>query len=194
MSGARSSSTTRRRRSVELVAFIRGANVGGYRRFRPAVVARALSRYDVVNVGAAGTFVVRKPKPRAEFLAALRRELPFSAEILLCDSGDILQLETEHPFGAEASAADVTRFVSVLPKPARSSVDLPITFPGDGDWLVRVIQARGRFVFGTYRRHMKTIGYLGEIDKLFGARATTRNWNTVEAIVRILREPVTNGR
>jgi hypothetical protein len=34
---------------------------------------------------------------------------------------------------------------------------------------------------------MKTIGYLGLIDKLFGARATTRNWNTIVAVARILK-------
>ena len=41
-------------------------------------------------------------------------------------------------------------------------------------------------MFGVYRRHMKTIGYLGQIDKLFGVPVTTRNWNTIKAIVRIL--------
>jgi uncharacterized protein (DUF1697 family) len=39
-----------------------------------------------------------------------------------------------------------------------------------------------------YRRHMKTITYLGKLDKLFGAPATTRNWNTISTIVRILKE------
>ena len=34
---------------------------------------------------------------------------------------------------------------------------------------------------------MKTIGYLGQIDKLVGAPVTTRNWNTMVAIVRILK-------
>jgi len=38
-----------------------------------------------------------------------------------------------------------------------------------------------------YRRHMKTIGYLGQIDKLVGVPVTTRNWNTIVAIVRILK-------
>jgi hypothetical protein len=38
-----------------------------------------------------------------------------------------------------------------------------------------------------YRRHMKTIGCLGQIDKLCGVPATTRNWNTIVAIVRILK-------
>jgi hypothetical protein len=32
-----------------------------------------------------------------------------------------------------------------------------------------------------------TIGYLGQIDKLVGVPVTTRNWNTIVAIVRILK-------
>ena len=34
---------------------------------------------------------------------------------------------------------------------------------------------------------MKTIGYLSRIDELFGAPATTRTWNTIRSIVRILK-------
>src|SRR4029079_6176876 len=57
---------------MALVAFIRGVNVGGHRRFRPSLLAKELRAYDVVNIGAAGTLVVRKPGSRAKFLAALR--------------------------------------------------------------------------------------------------------------------------
>jgi len=39
-----------------------------------------------------------------------------------------------------------------------------------------------------YRRHMKAIGYLGTLDRIFGVRATTRNWNTITAISRVLSE------
>jgi len=53
---------------------------------------------------------------------------------------------------------------------------------------VRVIARKNRFVFGVYRRHMKTIGYLGKLDKFFGAPAITRNWNTLMALVRALKE------
>ena len=44
--------------SGALVVFLRGVNVGGHRTFRPSVVAKELRKFDVVNVGAAGTFVV----------------------------------------------------------------------------------------------------------------------------------------
>ena len=172
---------------MALVVFLRGANVGGHRTFRPSLCASKLSDYDVVNVGAAGTFVVWKPGSRAQFRAALLRTLPFDAEAVICDGRDLLRLVEENPFGAEFPPPDVVRFVSILFKGVRVLPQMPITLPAEGDWLVRVIGANGRFVFGEYRRHMKTIGYLGRIDKLFGAKVTTRNWNTITALVKIVK-------
>src|SRR2546422_1309455 len=94
---------------MALVVFLRGVNVGGHRTFRPSILARDLSDYDVVNVGAAGTFVVRKPGSRAGFRAELLRKLPFETDIVLCDGRDLIRLETEHPFGTEPSRPDVDR-------------------------------------------------------------------------------------
>ena len=172
---------------MALIVFLRGVNVGGHRTFRPSILARELSDYDVVNVGAAGTFVVRKPGSRAKFRAELLRKLPFEAEVVLCDGRDLIRLEMENPFGTEPPRPDFVRFVSILSKPGRARASIPITLPPGEEWFVRVIATKSRFVFGEYRRHMKTINYLGQIDKLFGAPATTRNWNTIIAIVRILK-------
>jgi uncharacterized protein (DUF1697 family) len=172
---------------MALVVFLRGVNVGGHRTFRPSILASELSDYGVVNVGAAGTFVVRKPGPRATFRAELLRKLPFETEVVLCDGRDLARLEMQNPFGTGPSRPDVVRFVSILSKADRGQASFPCTLPPCGEWFVRVIAAENRFVFGEYRRHMKTIGYLGQIDKLFGVPATTRNWNTIIAVVRILK-------
>lgn len=172
---------------MALVAFLRGVNVGGHRRFRPSVLAKAMSAYGVVNVGAAGTFVIRKPGSRVGLLAELRRRLPFDAEIALCDGRDLLRMETSHPFGPATTRADVVRFVSVLTKRGSFRGTLPVSLPGEDDWFVRIVGAEGRFVFGEYRRHMKTIDYLGRLDSLLGAPATTRNWNTIRQVVAILK-------
>lgn len=176
---------------MTLVAFLRGANVGGHRTFRPSALAREMSGYAVISVGAAGTFIVRKPGSAAKFRSALLRKLPFVAEVVLCDGRDLIRLETENPFAAESSPPDVVRFVSILSKAGSVLVPLPVAFPCDGAWLVRVIACHGQFVFGVYRRHMKTIAYLGKVDKLYGVTAATRNWNTIMAIVRILKRPCT---
>jgi uncharacterized protein (DUF1697 family) len=172
---------------MALVVFLRGVNVGGHRTFRPSVLARELGDYDVVNVGAAGTFVVRNPGSRAKVRAALLLKLPFEAEVVLCEGRNLMRLEMENPFGPEPCPSDVVRFVSILSKPGGVRASLPVAFPSDAEWLVRVMASQGQFVFGMYRRHMKTIGYLGQIDKLYGVPATTRNWNTIVAILRILK-------
>jgi uncharacterized protein (DUF1697 family) len=172
---------------MALVVFLRGVNVGGHKRLRPSILAKELGQYDVVNVGAAGTFVVRKPGSRAKFRAELLQKLPFETHVMLCEGRDLIRLEMENPFGPGPSQPDVVRFVSVLSKTRRVLPSIPISLPPDGEWLVRLIASKDRFVFGEYRRHMKTITYLGKIDELFGAPATTRNWNTIVSIVRILK-------
>jgi len=172
---------------MALIVFLRGINVGGHRRFRPSTLAKELAVYDVVNVGAAGTLVVRKPGLRTRFLAELRRKLPFEAEIAFCDGSDLVRLGMENPFGNEPSLPDVTRFVSILSGASVNKPALPIAIPAGNEWFVRVMGSKNRLVFGVYRRHMKTIGYLGCIDQLFGVRATTRSWSTMLSVVRILK-------
>ena len=172
---------------MAVVAFLRGVNVGGHRRFRPSVLAQELTRYDMVNVGATGTFVVRKPGPPAKLRAELLRKLPFEAEVALIDGRDLIRLVTENPFRAQRPRPDAVRFVAILSNTCPIPPASPITLPTRGPWLVRILGSRGRFVFGEYRRHMKTIGYLGRIDKLFGVPATVRGWNTITVTVQILK-------
>jgi uncharacterized protein (DUF1697 family) len=171
---------------MALVVFLRGVNVGGHRTFRPTVLAKQLERFDVVNVGAAGTFVVRNPGTRTAFHAALRKALPFETRVMLCDARELVRAHADQPYGRRPPASGVVRFVSVLSKASRIEPSLPVRLPREGEWLVRIVAMKHPFVFGEYRRHMKTIGYLGQIDKLVGAPVTTRNWNTIATIVELL--------
>ena len=41
---------------------------------------------------------------------------------------------------------------------------------------------------------MKVIGYLGALDRVFGVPVTTRNWNTIKAIAKVLHERVPQRR
>jgi uncharacterized protein (DUF1697 family) len=178
---------------MALVVFLRGINVGGQRAFRPSVLAKQLSCLDAVNIGAAGTLVVRNPGSHAELLAELRGRLPFEATIAICDGSDLLRLEAEKPFEAEPPRADLVQFVSVLSRDSSSRVSLPVTLPEHGEWFVRIQGREGRLVYGVYRRQMKTIGYLGQIDLLFGAPATTRSWGTILSVLRILKRDSVGG-
>jgi uncharacterized protein (DUF1697 family) len=176
---------------MALVVFLRGVNVGGHRTFRPSLVANKLSRFDVVNVGAAGTFVVRKRISQTKLRAELLRQLPFTAEIMICKGDDVLDLASGNPFAGQPAGPNIVRFVSILAKPVRHLLSTPIRLPSDAEWSLKVLAYNGCFVFGVYRREMKAIRYLGQLDKIFGAPATARNWNTITAVARILQEDAT---
>src|SRR5438270_921173 len=124
---------------MALVVFLRGVNVGGHRTFRPSVLANELSDYGVVSVGAAGTFVVRRPGSLSRFRAALVAKLPFETAVVLREASDVLRLETEHPFGPKPPKSGTVRFVSVVTESSRSLPEFPVLLPAEGKWLVRVI-------------------------------------------------------
>lgn len=173
---------------MAIVVFVRGANVGGHRRFQPSIVAKKLQQYGVVNVGATGLFVVRNPGSPEQFRSELLRHLPFETHVVTCDAADVLALEKGVSFGEGSDAADIVRFVSVLAAPPRARLPkMPFGIPANDDWYVRIVGRKKEFVYGIYRRHMKTISYLGQIDKALGVPATTRNWNTVAAVIKILK-------
>jgi uncharacterized protein (DUF1697 family) len=169
------------------VAFLRAVNVGGTNRCRPALIAKQLARFGIVNIGAVGTFVVRENVSEPALRDALARKLPFKCEIMICPARDIIRLSSTDPFSGEPSGPNITRFVSVAAKRLRALPPLPLSLPSD-DWMLKIIAIQGRFVLGLYRREMKAIGYLGKIEKFLGVPVTTRNWNTVQKIAQILNK------
>ena len=171
---------------MALVLLLRGVNVGGHRTFRPATLAGQLKHLDAVNIGAAGTFVIRRPVTRAQLRAELVRALPFDAEIMICQGHEIVRLLSRNHFADQPVRPDIVRFVSVLSRLPRSEPPLPMKLPAGGKWLLKVLAREDRFVLGLYRRNMKVIGYLGSLDRLYGVPVTTRNWNTINAIGKVL--------
>lgn len=168
------------------VVFLRAVNVGGANLCRPAELARQLSKFELVNIGAVGTFVVRKDVSESTLRNAIARKLPFKCEIMIVPARDIIKLAAKNPFSRQPSDENITRFVNVLAKPVQTSAALPLCLPSDDDWLLKIIAIQNQFVLGVYRRQMKAISYLGKVEKLLGVPATNRNWNTILKVAEIL--------
>src|SRR5438046_5976266 len=113
------------------VVFLRAVNVGGTNRCQPAHIAKQLARFEIVNIGAVGTFVVREDVSESALRTALVRNLPFKCEIMICPAKEILALSgrrgdtdlpwraSKDPFSRQPSGPDIVRFVSVLAKSLR---------------------------------------------------------------------------
>jgi len=172
---------------MKWVVFLRAVNVGGANRCQPALIAKQLSKFGVINVGAVGTFVVSKDVSESALRAAIAKKLPFKCEIMVCPARDIIKLASKDPFARQPAGPDITRFVNILAKRLPSPPPLPVSLPSDDDWVLRIIGIEDRFALGLYRRQMKAISYLGKIEKLLGVPATNRNWNTIEKVAKILK-------
>jgi uncharacterized protein (DUF1697 family) len=171
------------------VVFLRGINVGGANLCKPAALAKQLSKFDIVNIGAVGTFVVREKASDSTLRAAIAKKLPFKCEIMVCPAKAILDVARKDPFSNQPSGPEITRFMSVLHKrPTSLPFRLPLSLPSDNDWLLKIVAMPNQFVLGIYRREMKAIGYLAKIEKILGAPATTRSWTTIEKVVKILQQ------
>jgi uncharacterized protein (DUF1697 family) len=168
------------------VVFFRAVNVGGHQTFQPGKLARELERYGVVNIGAAGTLVVRESVTEAKLRAEILRRLPFKPELMICPARDVLALARAEPFRDAPVGKDVTRFVSVIRKPPRTSPPLPIEQPPGDKWEVRIVAITGRFVLSLRRPGRTRVYSNAVVEKHLGVPATTRNWNTIAAIAKVL--------
>ena len=171
---------------MALVAFLRGVNVGGHRRFRTSLLAKQLAHYDVVNIGATGLLVAHGANKPAAFREELLAAVPFPVEVAVCSGKDVLDAIARDPL-ADYEGPDIVPFVSIAIEAPKNAVPLlPIEIPSGDEWYVRIVGSKGRFFFGIYRRHAKTIAFLGRLDATLGLRVTTRNWNTMLLVRRAL--------
>src|SRR5262249_34683443 len=153
---------------------------------QPSVLARELADLGVVNVGAAGTFVVRKAGSQAAVRGAFLERLAFEGGLVVCRARGLTALADGHWVPGGSLPPDARRYLSVMGKRPAELPRLPLSQPAGEQWLVQVVGVKDRFVMSLCRRLGQAILYPNEVvEKRLGVPATTRNWNTVEAICEI---------
>ncbi len=173
---------------MAFVVFLRGVNVGGNKTFRPSLLAKELAQFDVVNVGAAGTFVVRGKVTPVKLRAEILRMLPFQAEVMICRGRDLIDLMRSEPF-RNLRDKDVRPFICVMKKAPVKLPKLPLTRPEGDKWEVKLLRVVGECVLALWRRQGKGILYPNEVvEKTFSQPATTRSWNTLVTVCKLLNE------
>jgi len=170
------------------VVFFRAVNVGNHQRFQPSVLARQLADLDVVNVGAAGTFIVRKNVSQAALRTEITRRLSFKPELMICPAREVLALMSSNPFqDAPPETKDLRHYVIIMAKAPRLLPPLPLERPAGKKWEVKLTAITGCFALGLWRRQTNGILYPNTVvEKEFGIPTTTRNWNTISAISKVL--------
>jgi uncharacterized protein (DUF1697 family) len=170
------------------VVFLRGVNVGSARRFQPSALARELVHLGAANLGAAGTFVIRKHLSEAALRAEFAGRLPFTTDLMICRSAELEKLTATDPFPTTGLPPHSRRFVSVLARKPRRLPPLPFSYPVGEHWQVQVVGVSGNLAWSLWRRVGGSfVDPNSVIEKYLGVRATTRNWNTVVRLCNVLR-------
>jgi uncharacterized protein (DUF1697 family) len=170
------------------VVFLRAANVGGRNIFRPAQLARELAHLDVVNVGAAGTFVVGARLTAASLRREILAKLAFVPDLSVHKADDVLALVESDPFRGVRFARDRRGWVAALAAAPRAKPKLPIAAPTGRTWSVRLEAIEGRFATGMWRPPTRG-GFVfpsNVAEDAFGVRATARWWETFVKIAKLL--------
>jgi uncharacterized protein (DUF1697 family) len=172
---------------VSSVVFLRGVNVGGARVFRPKVFSDDLDHLGCVNVGAAGTFVIRERIAEAKLRAEIVKRLPFETHVMICRGETIIEIVDRDPFAQGKADKKLRRFGSVMSGKPKQVPRLPVAEPAAA-WLTKLIGVEDRLAWGWWRTldgvHFRDPNML--IEQRLGVKATTRNWNTFEKLRDIL--------
>jgi uncharacterized protein (DUF1697 family) len=168
------------------VVLLRAVNVGGGRRLLTREFAQQVPELDLVNVGAAGTFVARTTAPEQRVRAVIERALPFATDVLVCPGEEIEAIVRNDPFPRLPPTTKPC--LTVLVSMPTATLTVPHYVPAAPKWEVKVIEVRGRYFLSVYRRWGGRLTYPNPvIEKALHVGATTRGWSTVVALDTILR-------
>lgn len=174
------------------VAFLRGINVGGHNQIKMdelrAVFAN-LGFEQVSTLLASGNvlFTARESDPdqlTQPIEAALEAAFGYRTGVLLRSQAQIRALALADPFAGIEVTPDTRLYVSFLSVPPKDDSMAGYGSPNGEFRIVRVTPDEVCSVL-TLSPDIRTPDAMSVLEKTFGKKITTRNWNTVEKIVQV---------
>jgi hypothetical protein len=134
----------------------------------------------VVNVGAAGTFVVRARASAAAIRREILARLPFAPGIAVVPAREIVSLVGSEPFKGLALSKELRGWAAALCGTPKAKPGLPILKPAGKAWSVRFDRIDGSFALGLLQRRPGGIVYPNQVvEAALGVPATIRWWETL---------------
>jgi len=174
------------------VAFLRAINVGGQRLIKMEELARIFTAAGLKNVRTyiqSGNVIFDSSSANAVALRkkiekALLNVLGFEVIVMLRPLADIEEIVKRNPFKKTKADADQALFVVFLSEEPRQNPKLPLTSIVEN---LEVLEVTDRAAFIVLRRKKNGLFSFPNkfIEKELGVSGTTRNWNTVNKILKV---------
>lgn len=173
---------------TKYVALLRGINLGK-RQIKMAelkIVFEDLDLSEVTTLLASGNVVFEAGKTKPETLrsiieTAIEDQFGFDVPVILRSDGEIAALVASDPFKGVKVSPKTRLYITFLATPSKSKLKTPYK---DGDFTIReVTKGHVVSVLGLGTASPDVMDFLG---REFGKDITTRNWNTVLKIAKVM--------
>lgn len=140
----------------------------------------------LLNSGNVVFFGPTQPLPamRKTIAAALETEFSFPIPVFICRGESILSLNETQVFGTSGSMKHIKQYVTFLASPLSENSKPPAALCANG---FSVLEVKGRMVFSQIdTTTTNTIAAMKVIEQFYGKEVTTRTWNTVKKMQKVL--------
>lgn len=172
---------------AKYVAFLRGINVGGVivKMDKLKKTFESLGFAEVKTLLASGNVLFTAPSTSESTLVnKIEKKLAadFGREIgvLVRKIEELRRLAEAAPFAGIKITPQTRLFVTFLSEKNKSSLKIPYETP---DKNCRLIRANDREVCSVLILH-RTVDLMSMLEKEYGRKITTRNWNTIAKVLR----------
>jgi uncharacterized protein (DUF1697 family) len=178
-------------RSSHYVAFLRGINVGGHKPVRMEELQKAFAALgfaDVRTILASGNVLFACREADTDALAKrieekLRKVFGFAIGTMVRSLEDLQRLAAGQPFRGLRVTPQTRLYVTFLAQPPASRFKAPYTAPDKSFTILRASPAEVCTAL-TLAPKAGTVDLMAALEKEFGKKITTRNWNTIARILK----------
>jgi uncharacterized protein (DUF1697 family) len=175
-------------------AFLRGINVGGNKQVpmeRLKKTFESLGFKNVKTLLATGNVLFEAPSPSAAGLAGkiedkLKRTFGFEIGTIVRTVEELQALADSNPFKGIKVTPETRLYVTFLARQeprSGSKLKIPFSTPEKDFHILRVTATEVCSAL-TLSPNRRTVDLMSILEKEFGKRVTTRNWNTVARVLK----------
>ncbi|MFI5263042.1 MAG: DUF1697 domain-containing protein [Candidatus Kapaibacterium sp.] len=172
------------------VAFLRGINVGGNKKVPMEDLKKALASLGYKNISTllnSGNAIFETTKGNSDNLTAtieehLKKKFGFEIPTLVRTLDDITTLVNRDPFKGIEVTPQIRLYVSFLSEKPHSKLKLPYQ-SSEKSYTIRSVSDGEVCSILTLSGNTQSTDLMNILEKEFGKKITTRNWNTIVKIL-----------
>jgi len=174
---------------AKYLVFLRGVNVGGHlvKMAELKKVLEALGFQNIKTFLASGNVAFEAAETDTKVLTGkiekeLEKKFGFGILIVIRTHKDIEKLVAMDPFRGIVVDKNTRRYVTFLKEKKASALKIPYSSVGGG---FRILKVTEHEIFSVLQlnEERRTVDLMAIVEKEFGNKVTTRNWNTVKKML-----------